>query len=167
MQHRIEERPDFGVLGYTLRTTTVGGQNMREIPKFWDRCLADGKVQQLDSVAGDLGTLGLCADYDGAMEAFTYVIGVEERPGIQVPPGCKLVQVPAASWAVFSCVGAMPHAIQDGWRHIMSQWLPGSGYVKSGPLSFERYPVFPPGDERGDPTSPTCYTEIWIPVRKK
>lgn len=167
MNHRIEKKDAFEVLGYTFPTTTVGGQNMREIPKFWDRCLADGKVQKMDSLAGDLGTLGLCAEFDGAMEAFTYVIGVEARPGIQIPEGCTLVKIPAASWAVFSCIGAMPDAIQAGWHHIMGEWLPSSDYIQYSPVNFERYPVFPPGDERGDPNSPKCYTEIWIPIQKK
>ena len=111
--------------------------------------------------------LGLCAEFDSNREAFTYVIGVEAEPGLQAPAGTKRVTVPAATYAVFSCVGAMPDAIQTGWHQIMSQWIPETEYVQASPVNFELYPAFPEGDERGDPTSPQCYTEIWVPIKQK
>jgi AraC family transcriptional regulator len=77
MKHRIEQKPAFEVIGYTFRTTTVGGENMREIPKFWDRCLTEGKIQRLGLLGGSFGILGLCAEFDDKMESFTYAIGVE------------------------------------------------------------------------------------------
>ena len=167
MKHRIEQKPAFEAVGYTIRTTTVGGENHREIPKFWDRCLSEGKVRALEPLGGSFGMLGLCADFDGKMEGFTYAIGVEAIPGIKAPEGTQKVKVPAATYAVFSCVGAMPDAIQNGWRTIMGEWFPKSDYEQANPVNFELYPAFPDGDERGDPTSPKCYTEIWIPIKQK
>jgi AraC family transcriptional regulator len=61
----------------------------------------------------------------------------------------------------------MPDAIQQGWGYAMSQWFPRSEWEQAQPVNFELYPSFPDGDERGDPTSPKCYTEIWIPIKKK
>jgi AraC family transcriptional regulator len=167
MKHRIVDKPAFEAAGWALRTTTVGGENMREIPKFWDRCLGAGKVQSLGPLSGSFGVLGLCAEFDAKMEAFTYVIGVEVKPGVQVPEGTQKVKVPAAQYAVFECVGAMPDAIQQGWGYAMGQWFPKSEWEQAQPVNFELYPTFPAGDERGDPTSPKCYTEIWIPIKKK
>ncbi len=168
MNPRFVDKPAFEAAGWTFRTTVVNGENMREIPKFWDRCLAEGKVQALMPAAGSWGVLGLCGDFDPAGQEFTYVIGVEAAPGgPSLPEGTRNVKLPAATYAVFGCVGAMPHGIQNGWRFIMGEWFPTSGYEQSGPTNFELYPVFPEGDERGDPTNPKCYTEIWIPVRKK
>ena len=167
MKHRVEQKPAFEAVGYTFRTTTVGGENMREIPKVWDRCLAEGKVDGLGPLGGSFGILGLCADFDSKMEGFTYAIGVEAIPGLAAPAGTQKVKVPAATYAVFSCVGAMPDAIQQGWGAIMGEWFPKSDYVQANPVNFELYPTFPDGDERGDPTSPKCYTEIWIPIKQK
>lgn len=167
MKHRIEQKPAFEAIGYTFRTTTVEGENMREIPKFWDRCLSDGKVQGLAALAGSFGILGLCADFDNKMEAFTYVIGVEAKPDARTPSGTGRVKVSAASYAVFSCIGAMPDAIQAGWNQIMGEWFPSSEYVQASPVNFELYPSYPDGDPRGDPASPKCYTEIWIPIKQK
>ncbi len=61
----------------------------------------------------------------------------------------------------------MPDAIQGSWHTIMSQWFPQSEYQQASPVNFELYPAFPQGDERGDPKSPKCYTEIWIPIRNR
>jgi len=167
MKHRIVDKPAFEAAGWAFRTTTAGGENMREIPRFWDRCLAEGRVRALAPLSGAFGILGLCADFDAKMEGFTYVIGVEAKPGAKLPEGTQKVKVPAAQYAVFECVGAMPDAIQKGWGYAMGQWFPQSEWEQAQPVNFELYPTFPDGDERGDPTSPKCYTEIWIPIRKK
>jgi len=167
MTHRIETKPAFEAVGWTFATTTKGGENHREIPKFWDRCHAEGKVKALEPLMASFGMLGLCADFDASMESFTYVIGVERRPGQPIPAGMGVVKLPAATYAVFGCVGAMPEGIQKGWHTIMGEWLPQSEYVTANPVNFELYPAFPEGDERGNPDSPKCYSEIWIPVKKK
>ena len=167
MTHRLETKPDLEVVGYAFRTTTAGGQSMREVPPFWDRCMAEGKVPILNEVGTPFGMFGLCAEFDDKMEAFTYVIGVILKPGAQAPAGTQRVKLPAATYAVFSCIGAMPSAIQNGWHEIMSSWFPKADYTQASPANFELYPVFPDDDERGDPTSPKCYSEIWIPVKKK
>jgi AraC family transcriptional regulator len=166
MNYRLVEKPAFTAAGWTFRTTVVNGENMREIPKFWGRCMADGKVAALEPATGDFGMLGLCADFRG--DEFTYVIGVEAVPGgPALPAGTDTLVIPGATYAVFTCVGAMPDAIQNGWREIMGNWLPSSGYIEASPVNFELYPSFPRGDPRGNPDSPHCVTEIWIPVRKK
>jgi len=167
MKHRIVNKPAFEAAGWAFRTTTVGGESMREVPKFWDRCLSEGKLKALDPFAGAFGVLGLCAEFDAKMEAFTYVIGVEAKQGAKLPEGTQKVKVPAAQYAVFECIGAMPDGIQNGWKEAMGAWLPKSEWEQALPVNFELYPTFPKGDPRGDPTSPKCYTEIWIPIKKK
>jgi AraC family transcriptional regulator len=167
MKHRIVDKPAFEAVGWTFRTTTANGESMREVPKFWDRSLAEGKVRGLQPHAGEFGVLGLCAEFDDKMEGFTYMIGVEAAAGTKLPEGTQKVRVPAAQYAVFECVGAMPDGIQNGWKYAMGQWFPQSDWEQSQPANFERYPSFPAGDERGDPTNAKCYTEIWIPIRKK
>ncbi len=167
MKHRFVDKPAFEAVGWALRTTTANGQSMREVPQFWDRCMSEGKVKALEPQMGSFGLLGLCADFGPDMEKFTYVIGVEASPGMKAPEGTQRVSVPGAQYAVFECIGAMPDGIQNGWKEIMGNWFPKADWEQAAPVNFELYPSFPEGDERGDPTSPKCYTEIWIPVRPK
>ena len=89
---------------------------------------------------------------------------VSADPGL--PPGTRAFGLPAATYAVFESVGPMPHTIQNVWNRAFTEWFPGSGYQHSGGTDFEVYPPFPPDDPRGDPTSPECYSEVWIPIKR-
>ena len=50
MTYRLVDKPAFTAAGWLFRTTTAGGENMREIPKFWGRCLHEGKVKALSAI---------------------------------------------------------------------------------------------------------------------
>lgn len=166
MQYRIVEKPAFEVVGWAHRASTVGGENMNSIPKFWDECHATGRVAQLAKFCGPLGMLGVCAEMDPKGENFTYLVAVEKAPGKAYPEGTAALKLPPATYVVFTAVGAMPHAIQNVWKQAYSEWFPSSGYEHAGTPDFEVYPGFPPGDERGDPSSPKCVSEVWIPLKK-
>jgi|LSQX01.2.fsa_nt_gb predicted transcriptional regulator YdeE len=45
-----------------------------------------------------------------------------------VPEGLVEYTVPSCTWAIFTCVGPMPTAIQALQKRIISEWLPSSGY---------------------------------------
>lgn len=170
MQYRIETREALEVSGYKIRTTQREGKNTVEITAFWQRCLSDGSVDTLASFQGGLGLLGLCAECnpDGY---FHYYIAVEtpddsaKKKGLAKLPGVSRLTVPPATYVVFPCVGPMPTAIQETWKRAYNEWFPASGYEFAGTADFEVYPPFPRDDPRGDPSSPQCYTEVWIPVK--
>lgn len=167
MTYRLVEHPAFEAVGWAHRTSTVGGQNLLSIPRFWQACHAGGLVAPLAAQAGALGLVGLCAEVDPGTESFTYLVAVEKMAGRSYPAGTLTLAVPAATYAVFSSEGPLPGALQLVWKRVWSEWFPGSGQVHGGTPAFESYPLFPPGDERGDPTSSKYYVEVWIPVQKK
>jgi len=168
MEYRIEELPAFKATGLVVRSTTKDGANHREIPAFWKKCHDEGVTGALADKAGKLGMLGLCLPYEKDGETFEYMVGIEspaDRKGL--PAGCRDIAVPAATYGVFACRGPMPDAIQKTWQKAMSEWFPASGYEHAGTPDFEVYPNFPAGDPRGDPQSPQCYSEVWVPLKKK
>ena len=69
-------------------------------------------------------------------------------------------EIPALTWAIFKCTGAMPNAIQELWHRIYSEFFPTSEYQPCGGIDFEVYP-------EGDIHSPNYESEIWISVAKK
>ena len=167
MKYRIVEKPAFMVGGYSLRTTSNEGQNQQAIPKFWQECHGNGKVSKLCGVMGPMGMLGICHDYQAADNSFAYLIAVEaptDGEGM-LPAGTVTATIPAATYAVFESKGPMPHAIQAVWKQAYNDWFPSSGYEHGGTPDFEVYPPF--NDSRGDPASPDCITEVWIPIKKK
>jgi AraC family transcriptional regulator len=169
MKYRIEELQAFVVCGKTIRTTSDGGANNRDIPTMWSDLNASGEGPAMYHLAGPLGVLGLCYDYDPASNTFAYMAGIEEPEGgmAVMPTGSEKTIVPAATYAVFTSIGAMPDAIQQTWKKAYSEWFPSSGYEHGGTPDFEVYPYFPEGDPRGIMDGPECETEVWIPIKKK
>jgi len=166
LDYRIVRHPAFEAVGWAHRTSALDGSNFRTIPAFWNECLAADRVEPLVRQGGPLGSLGVCGEWDLADQTFTYLIAVERQPGQVYPEGTRRLSVPAATYVVFPCVGAMPTAMHETWKRAYAEWFPGSGYEFNGGPDFEVYPRFDPDDPRGDPDSPECYSEVWIPIRK-
>ena len=88
------------------------------------------------------------------------------NPSTDIPDGFTVKTVPAFTWAVFPCRGALPDALQDINAKIFSEWLPAlQDYELAAGYSVEMYEApdkYPKGT-----ADENYYTEIWIPVRKK
>ena len=165
MDYRIVEKPAFKIVGAEVRVSTRDGENMQAIPKFWGESMASGVVKRLadltsrESVLGD-ALLGVCTEFEQDQQEFTYLIAVE-KTGDAIPEGLVEKSIPAASWAVFESVGAMPDAIQKVWGRIFSEFFPSTGFehAEGGPeIEF-----YPPGDVQ----SADYVCEVWVPVVKK
>jgi AraC family transcriptional regulator len=78
----------------------------------------------------------------------------------ETPDGLAEYEVPAATWAIFPCVGPMPHAIQALQKRIVGEWLPNSGYEYANAPDIEVY-------FEGDQQASDYKCEVWLPVVKK
>ena len=76
----------------------------------------------------------------------------------EVEPPLEILELPAATWAIFPGTGAMPKACQELEKRIFTEWLPTSGYTYGKGADIEVY-------YNADPTDSVF--EIWIPVVKK
>ena len=74
--------------------------------------------------------------------------------------------IPAHTWAVFSCTGKMPQALQELNQQIFSQWLPtNTEYKIAAGINVELYSdasKFEQGTQ-----DQNYYVEAWIPVERK
>lgn len=156
MNYKIVDKGSFKVVGKQKKITMVDGENFKQIPEFWGDCMKDGSYQWVCSKVGKLGVLGICKDF--AKDEFNYMIGVEEIED-KLPKGYVSAIIPAATWAVFESVGALPEAIQDLNRRIFTEWLPSTGYQHACAPELEVYP-------EGDIYSSDYRCEIWIPIKK-
>lgn len=159
MDYKIVNKEAFTVIGKSMEVTCKDGENFRRIPQFWNECNEDGTSDKLIEFGLREEWLGICMNMNMETEMLSYWIGVEADASTD-PQAYETTVVPAATWAVFKSVGAMPDAIQGVWQRIFQEWFPGTGYEHTGGPEFELYP---PGD-----TSAEDYVcEIWIPVVKK
>lgn len=159
MNYKIVEKGSFEVIGKQKRITTVNGENFKQVPEFWDECMKDGSYEWISSKAGKLGVLGICKDLNNFEEGFfNYMIGVE-KINETLPQGYVSTIIPAATWAVFESVGALPKAIQDVTKRIFSEWMPSTKYQHDCAPELEVYSI-------GDTTSADYRCEVWIPIKK-
>ncbi len=158
MNYKIENWPSFTIVGVKERFTSDQELNFVKVPKFWQQTIEQGKIPQilglLDTAPN--GLLGLCTCMEG--KDFDYYIAV---PSTKAPlAGMVSYEVPACTWAIFDCRGAMPDAIQTLQKRIITEWLPASGYEYADAPDIEVY-------FEGDQRSPDYHCEVWIPIVKK
>lgn len=159
MDYRIVQKEAFTVIGKSIRASTIEGENSTEIPKFWRDSHADGTVGRIAALGKTQEMLGLCYDTQQNGEVFKYAIAVETDTAAS-DSGFELIQIPAATWAVFTSTGSMPRAIQEVWGRIYQEWFPTTGYEQAEGPDFELYPP-------GDTMSEYYRCEVWIPIVKK
>lgn len=160
MDYQLVHKPAFCVLQKAEPQSTVAEQNLRSIPDFWGRAAKDDTFPILFShMTEPQALLGICWAKAPQSTDFSYGIGAVCAPDCVAPAGFSLRSIPARTWAVFPCRGAMPDAIQQLWQRIGSEFFPTSGYRPTGELDIEVYP-------EGDMHAPDYASEIWVPVEK-
>lgn len=161
MNCKIVNEEAFFVLGKSSVHTVADGKNRESIPAFWAQCNRDGTMKVLLDAACDMGCVfGICYGGQEGSDEFRYSIAVRCEQDASVPDGFEKTSIPARTWAVFGCVGAMPHAIQALWDEITLQYFPRSPYQPTGEWEIEAYPD-------GDAEDENYRCEIRIPVKKK
>jgi AraC family transcriptional regulator len=159
MNYRIVEKEAFQVVGKLIRVSCRDGENQRRISQFWKESHEQGFIRQLEELSNNADNFGICMDFDSAKEELSYMIAIERIEG-SLPADWVDKVIPAATWAVFESVGAMPNAIQNVWKQIYTEWFPSMGYEHAGGPELEVYPAEDAYDD-----SYRC--EVWIPIKKK
>lgn len=150
MDYKIEKKPSFDVLAMTR---VVDEQSSKqEIPIFWKEFFDQGYNKVV------CGWYGICHESQG--DRFRYSIADPYEEGAPIPEGFEKIAIPAATWAIFTCIGPMPVAMHKVWRQIYTEWLPSSDYMIKPGYDIEYY--------SGPNTQDSDYlSEIWIPIVKK
>jgi len=150
LEYKIVEKAQFTVMGKSRKFNME--TSYAEIPKFWKEHMESGEREVV------CGMYGICMDSDG--KNFDYFIADNYIPWDEIQEGYETKVIPAGTWAVFPCRGALPKALQDVNTKIWSEWLPScKAYKLAGNYNIEMYT--PPCENAED-----SYNEIWIPVEK-
>jgi AraC family transcriptional regulator len=150
LEYKIVEKAQFTVMG-KVRCFDIDN-SYDEVPKFWQEHMQSGENKIV------CGMYGICMDSDG--KKFDYLIADNYLPWNEIPDGYETRVIPAGTWAVFTCRGALPKSLQDVNTKIWSEWLPScKEYKLAGNYNIEMYT--PPTENPDD-----YYCEIWVPVEK-
>ncbi|MDO4322300.1 MAG: AraC family transcriptional regulator [Lachnospiraceae bacterium] len=158
MDYRITKKESFTVLAASREFRYDNAQ--QEIPAYWKEHYASGNGAYV------CGMFGINIDPQMGNETFEYLIADVYHPAADIPKGFSVRTIPAFTWAVFPCKGAMPQALQDVNTKLFSEWLPSlKEYEFAAGYCVEMYDAadkYPKGIQ-----DENYYTEIWIPVKKK
>ena len=131
-----------------------------QVPQFWAEHFRTG------GGAAVCGMYGINLDESMGGSEFEYLIADNYDPANEIPDGFTTRTIPAHTWAVFSCTGKMPQALQELNQQIFSQWLPtNNDYKIAAGINVELYSdasKFEQGTQDQD-----YYFEAWIPVERK
>lgn len=158
MNYKIIDKESFTVLGVSKEFNYENCK--QEIPLFWQRHYEEGNGKYV------CGMFGINIDEKMGNDSFEYLIADLYDSKMEIPEGFVTRTIPAFTWAVFSCVGPMPTALQDVSTKIFSEWLPAlKEYEFAAGYCVEMYDA---PDKYPNGTQDEYYhTEIWIPIQKK
>ena len=165
LQVEIVEKEAFKVIGFVGEYSK---ENSRDISKHWKelntkyhdlRVRAPKTPFEKAYAENNIGSCGV-TEYSED-ESFKYVFGGLYQGG-EVPPEYELYEVPKGTWAVFTCIGKLPGAMEELMDLIWEHWVPdNTEYVVDGKCEFELYYQ---GDYYNDPE---YLCTKWIPVKRK
>jgi AraC family transcriptional regulator len=158
LKYRIETRGPLRVVGVRMGLAPDMEQNFGAIPEFWRKAKNDGTLGEIAKLMTEdsRAMLGVTLYY--GPEDIGYTIGAASAA--PVPAGMVECEIPAATWAVFPCVGPAPAAFQELYRRFYTEWLPVSDYAYTNGPDLEVY-------TDAAITAPTYQCELWMAVTKK
>lgn len=158
MNYKIVDKESFTVLAVSKKFDYENCK--QEIPRFWQEHYAKGNGKYI------CGMFGINIDEKMGHDSFEYLIADLYDPKAEIPDGFETRTIPAFTWAIFSCDGALPTALQDVNTKIFSEWLPAlKEYEFAAGYCIEMYDAadkYPKGTQ-----DENYHSEIWIPIRKK
>lgn len=163
MDYRIEDKDAFKIVGVSKRVPLQFEGENQEIIKLAQSITEEQRVK-MRSFANVEPFQVVNASYnfdENRMEekgSLDHMIGVMTTIESDFK-GFDVVEVPALTWAKFSCRGEFPKVMQETWGKIFSEWLPSSNYelVEAPEISFTK--------DLSDLDN--VYSEIWVAVKKK
>ncbi len=162
MDYKVIEKEAFDIIEKVEAHTIEDSENAKSIPGFWTRSHNDGTVKKLlDTTTDRTYIFGVCyGNLPKNAKTFDYSIAAKCNKNTVAPKGFRKNTIPARTWAVFECKGAMPNAMQDMWHKIVSEFFPASSYQPTYEMDIEAY-------TEGNMDSSDYRSEIWVPVIKK
>lgn len=154
---RIEQKPELRLIGKTIKISCKDNQHAVKIPEFWNECQRNGMFARLISMDAGIpgGLFGLFGAFDESSYEIEYsIMAISED---EVPEGFYELRIPEAVWAVFDCKGAVPGAIQQGWKYLNEEWL-----IKY-PFGHAPYPEMEWYSD-GNSFHEDYLSQIWIPI---
>ncbi|KOS64490.1 AraC family transcriptional regulator [Lysinibacillus agricola] len=153
MEFKVVQKEEFRITGLSRKYPLVNdGENFNGISEMWANLSQEQMQDILRFSNGNInGFLGVSTE--NKQPFFQYTIGVttnEQKNDL-------VIEIPAATWLVFTCLGVLPSAMINLKEKVLKEWLPSSKYSQANIPRIEIY-------SQGDMSAATYKSELWIPV---
>jgi AraC family transcriptional regulator len=152
MEPKIVERNAFKLVGLLYR----GKNENQEIPQLWGQFGPTSRAIHYKQNHGV--SYGAMGNYDKNSGEFDYVAAVEVDRLEDIPEDMVGWEIPAQTYAVFSCT--LPK-IREAYDYALHKWLPDSGYDHTGGIEFELY------TESFNPKEASSEFYYYMPIKEK
>jgi AraC family transcriptional regulator len=154
--YTIEEKETFRIVGVKEKYAINIEDNFNKVPIQWFKATVSGKIKKILSLNDqeEKRLLGVSVFDDDGM--FSYYIAAESDQ--EKPKNFDEYVVEKNQYAVFQCVGAVPKALQQLQKNIITDWLPASGYEYANAPDIEVY-------YEGNRNDDDYRCEVWLPVK--
>lgn len=156
--YSIENKPAIRIVGTKEKYPIDLEENFNKVPIQWFKATVTGKIRRLLKMNNQekKALLGVSVFDEHGM--FDYYIATETDE--VAPKNFSEYILKEQTYAVFECVGAIPKALQELQKNIITDWLPASVYEYANAPDVEVY-------FEGDRDSDDYKCEVWLPVVKK
>lgn len=169
----IVKKPAFKVAGYGIETNVANGNYTKDVASFWSNYDGENLESKMYRILNPPkhGEVGLCVPSDSKNGDAVYLLGVIVDDYTKVTKDMITVDVPEATYAVFtthpvdttndSDQKEFSIIIKQTWKYIFEEWFKDSEYAfDESKLDFEFY------DERCHGRKDTVM-DIYVPIIKK
>jgi len=169
----IMKKAAFKVAGYGIKTNITNSNYTKDIASFWSNYDGENLESKMYKILNPPrhGEVGICVPESGVSGDALYLLGVIIDNFDNVTNDMITVEVPEATYAVFTTLPVdtsknqdnndFPEAIKNTWKYIFEEWFKDSEYVfDESKFDFEFY------DERCHGRKDTVM-EIYVPIQKR
>ncbi|APC83485.1 AraC family transcriptional regulator [Clostridium botulinum] len=173
MKPVIIKKSAFKVAGYGIKTNITNSNYTKDIASFWSNYNGENLESKMYKILNPPkhGEVGLCVPANGESGDAVYLLGVIVDNFDNVTNEMITVEVPEATYAVFTTPPVdtsndldnddFPEAIKKTCKYIFEEWFKDSEYIfNESKFDFEFY------DERCHGRKDTVM-EIYVPIERK
>lgn len=135
MQYSIASQSKKHVIGIQVRTSNSDGQFQKDVVPLWKRFYRENLADKIPNRTNQ-NLMVVYTDYEGDYtKPFTCLIGCEVSNLTSIPLGLTGIEIPNASYAIFTAKGEFPDSLIQTWHTIWASQI-----KRAYSTDFEIYP---------------------------
>jgi len=118
MEHTIEKKDPFKIIGFAIKTSNQPGKAEKEISALWQHVMQKNLIAQIPGKV-DNNIIAMYTDYEGdCTKPYIFILGAIVEKTDNVPEGMVEKTISPSNYAVFPLTDPLPQGIVTKWKEI-------------------------------------------------